>query len=245
VTAASTAGPSKVENVARLVILLAIGAMAGAAAFTHVHDLTVKHGQPEWIGWANATALELMSVYAGLELRRRKQVGAPVGFAASVLAAAVLLSLAVQVADAEASAWGWILAALPALAFLVLVKFLVSAPPAPRDAPAIVPEPQDRPTAVPARPAAVREDQDDVVRPADYPRAAVPADLLIRARSAAADHIVETGRPITRDALRAALGVSNGLASDLLAALRQDDTALVPAPVRPVLTANANGHRPS
>src|SRR5215211_902969 len=128
-TSGAPAGrPSPFESTVRLVILLLIGGMAGAAAFTHVHDLTVAHGQPEWIGWANATALELMSVYVGLEIRHRKRTNAPVAFVGSVLAAAVLLSLAVQVADAERSIWGWILAALPALAFLVLVKCVLSAP---------------------------------------------------------------------------------------------------------------------
>lgn len=125
--------PSRVESAARLLILVAIGGMAGAAAFTHVHDLTVAHGQPEWIGWANATALELMSVYIGLELRRRRAAQAPTGFAITALGATVALSLAVQVAEAEASVWGWIVAAIPAVAFLVLVKLLVSTPAAARE----------------------------------------------------------------------------------------------------------------
>jgi len=101
------------------------------------------------------------------------------------------------------------------------------------------------------RPAAVRDERDDqndtadIARPADYPRPAVPADLLIKARTAAADHTTNTGRPITRDTLRAALGVSNGLASDLLAAVRQDGPAAVPSPVPAVLTGPVNGQRPS
>ncbi|MET8094233.1 hypothetical protein [Micromonospora sp. NPDC005220] len=49
--------------------------MAGAAAFTHVHDLTVAHGQPDWIGWANAVAVELMAIYLGLEIRARRRTG--------------------------------------------------------------------------------------------------------------------------------------------------------------------------
>ena len=125
---AMTPAPSRIESAARLLILVAIGGMAGAAAFTHVHDLTVAHGQPEWIGWANATALELMSVYIGLELRRRRAAHAPTGFAVTALGATVALSLAVQVAEAEPSVWGWIVAAIPAVAFLVLVKLLVSTP---------------------------------------------------------------------------------------------------------------------
>ena len=42
-----------------------------------------------------------------------------------------------------------------------------------------------------------------------------------------------------------ALGISNGLATDLLAEIRKDEPALVPMPVPAVLTAPAHGHRPS
>lgn len=52
----------RAESGVRVLILLAVGTMAGAAAFTHVHDLTVAHGQPDWIGWANAVAVELMAI---------------------------------------------------------------------------------------------------------------------------------------------------------------------------------------
>ncbi|MFY1703499.1 DUF2637 domain-containing protein [Micromonospora sp. WMMA1923] len=131
----------RTESAVRLVILLAIGTMAGAAAFTHVHDLSVAHGQPHWIGWANAVAVELMTIYLGLELRARRRAGRPVGLVASLLVAFALLSLAAQVAEAEPSVWGWIVAAVPSLAFLALVKVVLSnapatPPPAPIPAPA-------------------------------------------------------------------------------------------------------------
>jgi hypothetical protein len=74
------------ESVVRLGILLAIGGMAGAAAFTHVHDLTVAHGQPDWIGWANAVAVELMAIYLGFDIRARRRAGRPVGLVAALLA---------------------------------------------------------------------------------------------------------------------------------------------------------------
>jgi peptidoglycan/LPS O-acetylase OafA/YrhL len=103
--------------------------MAGAAAFTHVHDLTVAHGQPDWIGWANAVAVELMAIYLGLEIRARRRVGRPVGLVAVFLVGFALLSLAAQVAEAERSVWGWIVAAVPSLAFLALVKVVLSGDP--------------------------------------------------------------------------------------------------------------------
>lgn len=120
---------NRAESGARLLIVLAIGGMAGAAAFTHVHDLTVAHGQPDWIGWANAVAVELMAIYLGLEIRARRRTGRPVGLVGVLLVAFALLSLAVQVAEAEPSVWGWILAAVPSLAFLALVKVVLSGAP--------------------------------------------------------------------------------------------------------------------
>lgn len=116
----------RTESAVRLLILLAIGTMAGAAAFTHVHDLSVAHGQPHWIGWANAVAVELMAIYLGLEIRSRRRTGRPVGLVGSLLVAFALLSLAAQVAEAEPSVWGWIVAAVPSLAFLALVKVVLS-----------------------------------------------------------------------------------------------------------------------
>ncbi|MCG5450767.1 DUF2637 domain-containing protein [Micromonospora hortensis] len=125
----------RAESGVRLVILLAIGAMAGAAAFTHVHDLTVAHGQPHWIGWANAVAVELMAIYLGLEIRARRRDNRPVGLVGVLLVAFALLSLAAQVAEAEPSVWGWIVAAVPSLAFLALVKVVLSSAPAVPTAP--------------------------------------------------------------------------------------------------------------
>ncbi|WP_281933856.1 DUF2637 domain-containing protein [Micromonospora sp. AKA38] len=105
-----------------MAIMLLIGGAAGAASFTHVHDIAAGHGQPGWLAWSDAIVLELMSIAAGLELRRKRRLGNSVAFPAAVLVVAVLLSLAAQVVEAEASVIGWIAAALPALGFLAMVK---------------------------------------------------------------------------------------------------------------------------
>ncbi|WP_435819464.1 DUF2637 domain-containing protein [Micromonospora tulbaghiae] len=102
--------------------MLLIGGAAGAASFTHVHDVAAGHGQPGWLAWADAVVLELMSIAAGLELRRKRRLGKSVVFPAAVLVVAVSLSLAAQVVEAEASVIGWVAAALPALGFLAMVK---------------------------------------------------------------------------------------------------------------------------
>ena len=102
--------------------MLAIGGAAGAASFTHVHNVAAAHGQPGWLAWADAIVLELMSIASGLELRRRKRAHTSTVFPATVLGCAVTLSLAAQVVEAEPSPIGWTAAAVPALGFLVMVK---------------------------------------------------------------------------------------------------------------------------
>ncbi|WP_329019832.1 DUF2637 domain-containing protein [Micromonospora rifamycinica] len=117
--------------------MLAIGGAAGAASFTHVHNVAAAHGQPGWLAWADAIVLELMSVASGLELRRRKRAQVSAVFPAAVLACAVALSLAAQVVEAEPSSIGWIAAAVPALGFLVMVKIALgytNSPPDPTPA---------------------------------------------------------------------------------------------------------------
>jgi hypothetical protein len=116
----------RIEAVVQAVILLLMGGMAGAASFVHIHDLTVQHGQPSWIGWANAIVIELMSIVAGLDIRRRKRAGQPIASVVAVLLAAVTISLAAQVATAEPSLWGWIVAAMPALGLLAVVKIVLA-----------------------------------------------------------------------------------------------------------------------
>jgi hypothetical protein len=134
--------------------------------FTHVHDLTVAHGQPDWIGWANAVAVELMAIYLGLEIRARLRAGRPVGLVGVLLVAFALLSLAAQVAEAEPSVWGWTVAAVPSLAFLALVKVVLSAAP-PADPPAAI----DTPAAAPE----TRADPEPETRPEPVVYAPVPA----------------------------------------------------------------------
>ncbi|MGW3601178.1 DUF2637 domain-containing protein, partial [Micromonospora sp. NPDC005161] len=132
VPADQRSGRERLENRIQVLIMLLIGGAAGAASFRHVHDVAAAHGQPGWLAWADAVVLELTSIAAGLELRRHRRLGTSVAFPATVLTVAVFLSLAAQVVEAEASAIGWIAAALPALGFLTMVKIALGrADPAP------------------------------------------------------------------------------------------------------------------
>jgi peptidoglycan/LPS O-acetylase OafA/YrhL len=122
----------RIEGGARVLILLTVAGMAGAASFTHVHDWTMANsrtGTPGWFGWANAVVSELVPLGVGLEVRRRRRRGAPIGrYPILIITAAVALSLAGQLAQARPSISGWLLAAVPALGFLALVKLVLSRP---------------------------------------------------------------------------------------------------------------------
>ncbi|GAA3213328.1 hypothetical protein [Nonomuraea helvata] len=119
----------RIESGVQLLILLLVGLMAGAASFTHVHDWTMANspeGTGEWFGWANAVISELTPTASGLEVRRRKRNGQPIAYPMIVLIASAILSVAAQIAVAKPHPTGWLIAAIPALAFLALTKLVLS-----------------------------------------------------------------------------------------------------------------------
>ncbi|WP_412540227.1 hypothetical protein R8Z50_31100 [Longispora sp. K20-0274] len=94
-----------------------------------MHDWTMANaptGTGNWFGWANAVVSELIPMAAALEIRRHRRNGRPAGYALAVMIGFALLSLAAQVAQAKASASGWLLAAVPAIGFLALTKMVLS-----------------------------------------------------------------------------------------------------------------------
>lgn len=125
--------PARLEGAALVAILLTVAVFAGAASFTHVKDWTLANSPPgtgQWFGWANAVISELLPTAAALDIRRRRRTGQPIGYPAAVLAGAVTLSLAAQLAVAKPGPSGWLLSAVPALAFLALTKLVLSTKPA-------------------------------------------------------------------------------------------------------------------
>lgn len=115
------------EGLVLVVILLTVAGAAGWASFTHVHDWTMRHvpdGTPDAFGWVNAIISELVPVAAFLVIRRRRRTDQPTGYPVVLLIAAALLSLAAQLAVADKSPSGWLLSAVPALAFMALVKLV-------------------------------------------------------------------------------------------------------------------------
>jgi hypothetical protein len=227
----------RLEGVVQVLILLTIGSMAAAASFTHVHNVAAAHGQPGWLAWADAIVLELMSIATGLEIRRRHRAGQGAGFVLWVLVGAVALSLSAQVVEAERSVIGWLAAALPAGGFLALVKIVLTRTPA-RTTP--VPAVPAVPAAVPD-PVPAQDDQDGQ----DGNRGST-SGLLEQARVIAAAHRAEHGRPITRDQLRAALGIGTTPATELHRQIKEETTTRPrTVPVPPDAFARVNGTTPA
>ncbi|MET7333452.1 DUF2637 domain-containing protein [Nonomuraea sp. NPDC005650] len=196
--------------------VLVLAAIAGAGSFTHIRDTATEHGQTGWMSWAVAVCIDLTCVMAARERQRDKKTGnrrrGPLSWPVLVLTGGVVLSLAANLAQAAPTVWGWITAATPAAAFLIAVSMLERR--ATRPEPSAIPAPSSpAPELVPQH----AQDEDDGQDERDGDLA--PA-LVDYARRVADEHHTRHGKPITLDALRAHLGVSNQLASDLLRTLR-------------------------
>jgi hypothetical protein len=214
----------RAENLVQVLILLLVGTMAGAASFTHVHDWTMANsptGTGDWFGWANAVISELTPTAAGLEIRRRKRNHQPITYPMAVLIAAAALSIAAQIAVAEPGPTGWLLSAVPALAFLALSKLVLSRTTPASPAPALDIEdiqPTTRADApAPAAPELPALEAEHLADP-------VPAHLITGARMAAFTHHQNTGQPITADALADHLGIPTGQAAAILRDLQAPTT---------------------
>ncbi|WP_204295270.1 hypothetical protein [Actinoplanes campanulatus] len=126
-------GTARAEALLLASILIVVAAAAGWASFTHVHDWTMRHapaGTPDAFGWVNAVISELVPVAAFLTIRQRRRSHQPIGYPLGLLIAAATLSLAAQLAVANPSPSGWLLSAVPALAFMSLVKLVFTGAPA-------------------------------------------------------------------------------------------------------------------
>lgn len=109
----------KAETAVRWSITAGLGLIGAAAGFTHTHDWAVQSGQDGWLAWADAVVIECMALVAGLELHRNPRRPA---FPITVMVISFLVQMAGQVALAQPSVPGWLLAATPALGFLVTAK---------------------------------------------------------------------------------------------------------------------------
>ena len=214
--------------------VIVLAGIAAAGSFTHIRDTADQHGQHGWMAWAIAVCIDLTCVMAARERqrdRRLRRLVRSLSWPTVVLVGGILLSLAANLAQAEPTPWGWLTAGTPAGAFLVAVSMLERRSSVREPAEPASPSPTVTAASSPAPPsfgrpspalASVPDDQDDETAPEDEPAPAShpAAELLAFARRVADEHQNRHGRPITRDALRARLGVSNQLASDLLHQIR-------------------------
>lgn len=225
----------RAEGAAQLALMLGVGSVAACASWSHVVDLAEQNGQPGWLAVADAAVLETLAVSMGLDVRRRRRNGESTRFALCVLVAAVVLQLAAQVAQAPVTFWGWTMAALPAVGFLLLVKVAMTRTAA---LPAVSSAVPDAPPAVAPMEGAPVEAPRSVAREGDAipsPGAAATttgtgtrtdSELLCAGRDVAAD-LARHDATLTRASLVAGLRgrglrVGTGRAGELLATLRAE-----------------------
>lgn len=136
----------------RIIIAATLGGIGASAGFMHTHEWAIANGQTGWLAWADAVVIEGMAVVAGFEVYRDQQRGNTkfITFPMGVLVVAFIIQMTAQVALAPVTVAGWLLAATPALGFLVIVKLLMRrasltthapASPAHTNEPAPAPEP--------------------------------------------------------------------------------------------------------
>jgi hypothetical protein len=219
-----------VEGLVLVAILLTVAGFAGAASFTHVHDWTMANSPkntPGWFGWANAVISELVPIAALLVIRQRRRTGAPIGYPMFLLIASAGLSLAAQLAVAKPGPSGWLLSAVPAIAFMALAKLVLAPVRTVEDATEPAPASTDLPVDAGLPTTGATPAPASAVEPATIPPAAVPAHLIPTARFSIVNHEQLHGRPITADELAARMAVTPAVATQLLAQLQPPAT--VPA----------------
>ena len=213
-TADSAHATRRLVDTVRVLVAATLGLIGAAAGFTHTHDWAVHHGQTGWLAWADAVVIEGIVIVAGFEVQRDHRTGPArrFSFPLGVLVAGFGVQMTAQVALAEPTPAGWLVAAMPALGFLVVVKLLMRrAPaadptPAPAPAPAASPAPQPTPT----------EPHASAERPRT--RLKLPPEIASRVH-AAADAARDERRDLTAADIRRAARVPEDMAARILADL--------------------------
>jgi hypothetical protein len=95
-------------------LLLAVVAFLGS--FSHVQEVVNAHGQHGWISFAIACMPEVSVVLFVLKVRRARRTGEATVWAWIVGTSAAAFTVSANLATAEHSAWGYVVAAWPAWA---------------------------------------------------------------------------------------------------------------------------------
>lgn len=125
-TATGTALPTgrSWEDTACTAIMLTLGTIAAAGSYTHIRATAAHHGQAGWISYAIAATVDLLALGSGLEIRRRHRHHAAARWPWCTLLMGVAMTLGANLATADPSAWGAVMAVWPALAFLAAVLLI-------------------------------------------------------------------------------------------------------------------------
>ena len=119
-----TGGAPRNEEATATIVASVLGLCAFSVSFTHVQTVAVKSGQGGWVADAIAASVELMATAAITEIRRRRRRGQPTGWPRGVLVLGVAMSLASNLATAQPTVWGCVMAAWPQVAFLAVAALI-------------------------------------------------------------------------------------------------------------------------
>ncbi|MEC3974852.1 DUF2637 domain-containing protein [Amycolatopsis sp. H20-H5] len=119
-----TGGAARLVASARVLVTLLVGGVGAAAGFTHTHDWASRHGQAGWLAWADAVVIECLVIVAGFEVRRDHLAGRAraLSLPMAIMTSALVVQMIAQVALAEPTPAGWVVAAMPAASFILIVK---------------------------------------------------------------------------------------------------------------------------
>ncbi|WP_055481265.1 DUF2637 domain-containing protein [Sphaerimonospora mesophila] len=217
--------------------VMVLAVIAAVGSFDHISTLAAKYGQRDWRSWAVAVCIDLMCVMAAREIQRDKRTGRRrrglISWPSLVLAGGIVLTLAANLAEADPSAWGWIVAATPAGAFLIAMSMLERraghTDPSPTSCPSPVVDAEliaDQPRHNPAASAGVPVERPELATPDEPPaelaappvsaRPQISPAVLDDARYFADEHTRLHGTPITPEELRRRMRITPDLAAELL-----------------------------
>ena len=116
-TSIASAGPTKTRPHDPIIAgAVGLTVVAFAGSYTHVQEVVDAHGQHGWISWAIASMPEVSVLLSVLKVRRSRNTGEAVAWAWLVGVTSAAFSLSANLATAEHSWWGWIVAGWPAVA---------------------------------------------------------------------------------------------------------------------------------
>lgn len=201
----------------RLTVTVILGGIGAAAGFTHTHDWAAAHGQTGWLAWADAIVIEGMAVVAGFEVHRDHAAGRSARLPLVVLVVAFLVQMTAQVARAEPTPAGWLLAAMPALGFLTVVKLALRRTPVGEDTGELPRSLADTAAAVaPSTPPAPAPSTTAPAAPSGSVLGKLPGPVRTTIRGQVEQARTE-GRNLTAEELRTTIGLPDPMLSELAA----------------------------